>query len=179
MMIKFLSEKLSHALYNFSSADSGNVLITFTLALLPIMGVVGAAVDYSRANSDKAAMQAAIDATALWLSKNAATMTTAQLNQNATNHFNAVFTRTDVSNIAVTPTYTTSGGTQLVVTGTGSVPTKIMGLMGFSSLAINVSSTVIITGETRDCASLWCSTIPDRWQTVERLPRSRPPQTIS
>ena len=64
MMIKHLSEKLSHALHNFSSADSGNVLITFALALLPIMGVVGAAVDYSRANSDKTAMQAAIDATA-------------------------------------------------------------------------------------------------------------------
>jgi Flp pilus assembly protein TadG len=31
------------------------------------MGFVGAAVDYSRANSDKAAMQAAIDATALML----------------------------------------------------------------------------------------------------------------
>ena len=142
MTIKRLSEKLSRALHNFGSADSGNVLITFTLALLPIMGMVGAAVDYSRANSDKTAMQAAIDATALWLSKNAATMTTAQLNQNATNHFNAVFTRTDVTNIAVTPTYTTSGGTQLVVTGSGSVPTKFMGLMGFSSLAINVSSTV-------------------------------------
>jgi Flp pilus assembly protein TadG len=142
MTIKHLSEKLSRALHSFGSADSGNVLITFTLALLPIMGVVGAAVDYSRANSDKAAMQAAIDATALWLSKNAATLTAAQLNQNATNHFNAVFTRTDVTNIAVTPTYTTSGGTQLVVTGTGSVPTKFMGLMGFSSLAINVSSTV-------------------------------------
>ena len=53
-----------------------------------------------------------------------------------------MFTRTDVTNIAVTPTYTTSGGTQLVVTGSGSVPTKFMGLMGFSSLAINVSSTV-------------------------------------
>ena len=77
MTIKRLSEKLNHALHNFSSADGGNVLITFTLALLPIMGMVGAAVDYSRANSDKTAMQAAIDATALSLSKNVATMTTA------------------------------------------------------------------------------------------------------
>jgi Flp pilus assembly protein TadG len=66
MTIKHLSEKLRRALHSFSSADSGNVLITFTLALLPIMGAAGAAVDYSRANSDKTAMQAAIDATALW-----------------------------------------------------------------------------------------------------------------
>ena len=125
-----------------SRGQRANVLLTFSLALLPIMGFVGAAVDYSRANSDKAAMQAAVDATALWLSKNAATMTTAQLNQNATNHFNAVFTRTDVANIVITPTYTTSNGTQLVVTGAGSVATKFMGVVGFSSLNINVTSTI-------------------------------------
>jgi Flp pilus assembly protein TadG len=128
------ADRLRGVLSSFSHANSGNVVLTFSLALIPIVGFVGAAVDYSRANSDKAAMQAAVDATALWLSKNAATMTTAQLNQNATNHFNAVFTRTDVSNIVITPTYTSSQGTQLVVTGAGSVATKFMGLMGFSSL---------------------------------------------
>ena len=136
------TDKLRDVLRSFNHADSANVLLTFSVAVLPIMGFVGAAVDYSRANSDKAAMQAAVDATALWLSKNAATMTTAQLNQNATNHFNAVFTRTDVANIVITPTYTTSQGTQLVVTGAGSVPTKFMGLVGFSSLNINVTSTI-------------------------------------
>ena len=103
------TDKLRDVLRSFNHADSANVLLTFSVAVLPIMGFVGAAVDYSRANSDKAAMQAAVDATALWLSKNAATMTTAQLNQNATSHFNAVFTRTDVTSIVITPTYTTSG----------------------------------------------------------------------
>jgi Flp pilus assembly protein TadG len=136
------ADRLRGQLRAFSRADSANVLLTFSLTLLPIMGFVGAAVDYSRADSDKTAMQAAVDATALWLSKNAATMTIAQLNQNATNHFNAVFTRTDVTNIVITPTYTTSQGTQLVVTGAGSVATKFLGLMGFSSLGINVTSTI-------------------------------------
>src|SRR5436190_22924375 len=37
----------------------------FALALVPIVGFVGAAIDYSRANSVKVAMQAAVDATAL------------------------------------------------------------------------------------------------------------------
>jgi hypothetical protein len=36
-----------------------------------MVGFVGAAVDYSRANSVKIAMQAAIDATALMLSRDA------------------------------------------------------------------------------------------------------------
>ena len=39
----------------------GNVTITFALAIVPMVGFVGAAVDYSHANSVKAAMQAAAD----------------------------------------------------------------------------------------------------------------------
>src|SRR5947209_844982 len=110
MAIKHGSVKVVKGLQRFGRAEGGNVLVTFALLLVPLMGLVGAAVDYSRANSDKAAMQAAIDATALMLSKNAASLTSTQLSQNATSYFNAVFTRKDVSNIVITPTYTTSGG---------------------------------------------------------------------
>ena len=42
---------------------AGNVMMTFALATIPMIGFVGAAVDYSRGNSAKAAMQSAIDAT--------------------------------------------------------------------------------------------------------------------
>jgi Flp pilus assembly protein TadG len=47
------------------TADAGNVVITFTLALLPIMGAVGAAVDYSVANKARTELQAAADAAAV------------------------------------------------------------------------------------------------------------------
>ena len=39
----------------------------FALSIIPMIGLVGAAVDYSNANSVKAAMQAASDATALMM----------------------------------------------------------------------------------------------------------------
>jgi Flp pilus assembly protein TadG len=144
MAIKHFSDKLTQALRSFGGAQGGNVLLTFGLAIVPIMGLVGAAVDYSRANSDKAAMQAAMDATALMLSKGISTLTTAQINQKATDYFNALFTRTDVTNVVITPTYnsSTSAGSQIVVTGTGTVPTKFMKIMGYSSLNLTVSSTV-------------------------------------
>jgi Flp pilus assembly protein TadG len=142
MAITDFSDKLRNALRLFGRAERGNVVLLFSLAVLPVMGLVGAAVDYSRANSDKAAMQAAVDATALMLSKTVATMTSTQMNQAATNYFNSLFTRSEVTNVVITPTYTTSGGTQLVVTGTGNVPTKFLQLMKYSSLTINVSSTV-------------------------------------
>ena len=55
-------------------ANGANVTVTFALATVPLVGFVGAAVDYSHANSVKAAMQAAVDGTALMLSKQAASM---------------------------------------------------------------------------------------------------------
>ena len=56
------------------TTDGASVIPTFALALLPITGFVGAAVDYSRANSARTAMQAAVDATALMLSKTASSL---------------------------------------------------------------------------------------------------------
>jgi Flp pilus assembly protein TadG len=120
----------------------GNVVITFTLATVPVMGFVGSAVDYSRANSAKAAMQAAVDATALMLSKDASNLTSAQINSKASGYFTALFNRTEVTGIQIVPTYTTTNGAQLVVTGSGSVATTFMKVMGMSEMNINVSSTV-------------------------------------
>ncbi len=43
-------------------------------------------------------MQAALDSTALMLAKNAATSTSTQLNTDAANYFNALFTRPEATN---------------------------------------------------------------------------------
>ena len=102
-----LSESAKSWLKKLCNAKAGNVVITFALTIIPIVGFVGAAVDYSRANSAKAAMQAAVDGTALILSKEAQSLTTAQLNQKATAYFTALFNRTEVNNILITPTFTT------------------------------------------------------------------------
>ncbi|HEY6833574.1 MAG TPA: TadE/TadG family type IV pilus assembly protein, partial [Pseudolabrys sp.] len=86
-------KKLRHTLTRFAGARGGNVAITFAMATLPLIGGVGAAVDFSRANSVKSAMQAALDSTALMLSKEAATDTPAQLQANGTAYFKALFNR--------------------------------------------------------------------------------------
>jgi Flp pilus assembly protein TadG len=134
--------RLIDRLQALRAATEGQVVLTFAIATVPIIGFVGAAVDYSRANSDKAAMQAALDATALMLSKSVSTLTSSQMQQQATSYFNALFTRPEVINVAVTTSYTTSGGNQLVVSASGTVPTTFMKIPGFSSLNINASSAV-------------------------------------
>ncbi len=142
MFAKTLIAKLRNNVRKFSAAQGGNITIIFALTTIPVIGFVGAAVDYSRANSAKAAMQAAVDATALMLSKDAATLTATQMSDKAHAYFSALFHRTEVAGITITPVYTTTGGTQVVVTGSGTIPTSFTKVMGFKELAVNVSSTV-------------------------------------
>lgn len=124
-------------------AEAGNVGLMFALAIVPVMGMIGAAVDYSRANSVKADMQAALDATALAMAKNSSlpTMTQGQLNSNATTIFTALFNRPYAKNIAVTSTFTANPGA-LTVAGSATVSTVIMGIVGINQLNVASSATV-------------------------------------
>jgi Flp pilus assembly protein TadG len=47
------------------SDNRGNVAMTFGLAAIPIVGVMGVAIDYTRASHFRAALQSAVDASAL------------------------------------------------------------------------------------------------------------------
>lgn len=49
----------------FSHDRSGNVALAFGIALIPLIGLVGAAVDYSRASQARTHLQRAVDAAAL------------------------------------------------------------------------------------------------------------------
>src|SRR5262245_53579304 len=134
-----LLDRLMTRLRTFRAAEGGNIVFTFALALVPVIGFVGAAVDYSRGNSAKAAMQAAVDSTALMLSKEAQNLTTSELNQRATNYFKALLNRTEVNNILVTPTLTTpsQGSFKLDVVATGTVATTFTKILGKQQLNID------------------------------------------
>jgi Flp pilus assembly protein TadG len=133
--------KFRSALRAFRVAHAGNVAITFALATLPIIAMVGFAVDYSRANAVKAAMQAALDSTALMISKEAATDTNTQLQTNAQKYFLALFARPDATNVTVTANFTTDGGTSVVVNGATDVPTSILAAIGYGVITVSGSST--------------------------------------
>ena len=113
----------------------------FAIALIPMVGLIGASIDYSRANSVKSAMQASLDATALQLSKTAATLTTSQIQTSAVNQFNALFTRPEATGVTITSAFTSSTST-LVLTAAASVKTNFMGVLGISNMNVGISSTV-------------------------------------
>jgi hypothetical protein len=116
----------------------------FALAALPLLGFVGAAIDYSRAASTRSAMQAAIDASALMLSKDAQTMTPANLIQKAGDDFRAMFTRPEAYDIQVTPQFSqpAQGNFTLKVTASAKVDTKFAGLLGQPTISLSASTQV-------------------------------------
>src|SRR5690606_36918404 len=116
-------------LRDFRQAQGGNVAIIFGLAAIPVVGLMGAAADYSRANSAKAAMQAAVDATVLMLSKEVSGLTTAQLNDKAFKYVKANFNRPDAKNIVVTPTYS-QATSELTLLGEATLDTHFVSLLG-------------------------------------------------
>jgi len=115
---------------DFGAAKGGNVIMTFALASVPVIGGVGAAVDYSRANSAKAALQAAIDAAGLILSKQAQTLPEAQLASKATALVQANFNYPQAIDLVVTTTFTTvdSGSFKLNIDASAKVPTTFTGM---------------------------------------------------
>lgn len=131
---------------------SANVAITFALALVPIMAVVGAAVDYSRASAARTAMQSALDSVALNLSKEAANLSSAQLSQKAEAYFLANFSRSDVRNIKITATVQAGDQPSLTVSGTGTVDNAIMGILGSLMTDIGGSSTARWGGKNLEIA---------------------------
>lgn len=136
-----LVAKLRAALCNFLDGRRGNTTITFALAFIPIIGLVGAAIDYSRANSMRTQMQAAADTTALAISNNAPNQTASDLNTAANAFFNALFTRPDATNLQVNATYSSTSGSTVVVTATASMQTNIMGILGFHTIPLSTSAT--------------------------------------
>jgi len=116
----------------------------FAIALVPLVVAVGMALDYSRATSARAAMQAALDSTALMLSKEALKLEENQLNENATKYFKSLFTRTEVNNLSILTTFTRSQndrfGLDLKVSGT--INTTLLNLIGYDKLLLAVDTEV-------------------------------------
>ncbi|MEA2945136.1 MAG: hypothetical protein QOI40_466 [Alphaproteobacteria bacterium] len=133
---------------SFRNSKCGNVAPIFALAVIPTIGLTGMAVDYSRANSLKASVQSALDATALALAKSAATLsaqstpTDDKLQAAADAYFKALINHPEATIDPIKATYTSNNGTQLLLTATGHVPTAFTKFIGFNQLDVGSSATI-------------------------------------
>ena len=119
----------------------GGVAPMLAIAIVPLMGAVGASIDYTRANAARAAFQTALDSTALALSKTASTQSPGQIQTAATDIFTALFSRPEVQNVAVAAQYSTTAGSKLVLDGSATIPTAFLHILGFEQIAISATST--------------------------------------
>jgi hypothetical protein len=78
MAIQSSIDRLLADLRSMRTGERGNVLLTFALMLVPLVGAVGAAVDFSRANNIRSQLQAAADAASVaTVAKNSPAVTAA------------------------------------------------------------------------------------------------------
>lgn len=146
MFGKSLLNSAKRAAIDLVRADRGNVAMMFAVALVPLIGIIGTAVDYSRAVAARSAMQAALDTVALMVSKDAQanpSMTSAQATAAAQKYFDALYKESGTSNITITATYTqnTGMGSSIEVNGSAKVATDIMRYAGYTDMSVGTSST--------------------------------------
>ncbi len=140
MSVRTPLEKQPDSIRRFADERRGNVTTIFALLLLPMMGCAGAAIDFSRANSVKAAMQAALDATALILAKSAGSQTAKEIQSLGEDYFNAEFKRPEANNPKVKVDYT-QGSSTIELSGSASVKTSFLRVLGFKNLKVTAEST--------------------------------------
>jgi Flp pilus assembly protein TadG len=144
MLARGLADRVWRQTAAFRADRSGNVTLIFALALIPVFGAVGAAVDYSRGNSARTAMQAALDATALMVSREALDLKSYQVQQKAKTHFKAQFSRTDVKNLKLSFKMITNGPGDftIVAEATAKMDTAIARVIGHNELDLGATSQV-------------------------------------
>ncbi len=130
----------------FAGANQGNIAVIFAVAMVPLISFIGAAIDYSRANAARSSMQAALDSTALMLSKDLSqgTISTNDITTKAQAYFKALYTNKDakmVDPIHATYTASTTKGSTIELTGSGFIVSDFMQVAGFPTLGFNAGST--------------------------------------
>jgi Mg-chelatase subunit ChlD len=118
-----------------------SVIPTFVLGVAAIVGFVGAAIDYTRAASMRSAMLAALDSTALMLSRDADKLNPTDLTQKAHDYFIGQFTRPEANNVQVTTQLSSpqQGSFTLSVAASASMNTTVARVLGQTQ--INVAAT--------------------------------------
>jgi hypothetical protein len=132
--VKLSFLELRERIQAFRAAEGGNIAVIFALTLLPVMTGVGAAIDYSRANATKAAVQSALDSALLAGAKDgsstwktlAANVFTSNLAAKSFSVPDPSFSKDDANSF-----YTGSV--------TASVPTSMLGIIGINTLGVTAN----------------------------------------
>lgn len=128
-------------LWSGTDSQTGNVAILFALALLPIVGVTGAAIDYAMAFSNRTSLQKSLDSAALALAK-LMPLSQAQLDTQGWQIFQASLGHLSVSLQPADLKITTPGIGRLVLNVSTNYKASITGIVGVKSFPIGAHAEV-------------------------------------
>ena len=137
----------------FRNTDA-NVAMIFAISIIPVTIAAGAGLDLSRAMIVKSNLTEALDAAALSVASTSG-LTTAQMQTQAQNYFNANYTVSANYGVPATVSVAVSGQSVTVTTHVP-MPTTLMGIAGIHTVDVNASSTVV-WGQTK----LWVGLVLD------------------
>jgi Flp pilus assembly protein TadG len=161
--VRAFRDAVQKKIRHFGRQQAGSIPMMVGLAIIPVMGFMGAAVDYSTANKAKAKLGAAADAAALAaVDHQAISGTASDAQTTAQNVFNAQATNlgnATVNSVSVNVNDSTSGRTA-VVSYTATKPNLFMGSVGIPNTTINGSAT----------ASAGLSTYVDFYMLLDNTP---------
>jgi len=141
-------QRLRGFVVDFISDRSAVVAPMFALTLLPVMVATGAAIDYSRANTIRTSMQAALDAGLLAGARDGSS----NWSQVAGQVFTGNIEKRITTGISFTRSFS-RGQDGLLYQGTASaaVPTAFMGVIHIPSLSVSVRSTAKASDPDNSC----------------------------
>lgn len=119
----------------------GNVAVTFGLVIVPVIGLLGASVDYTRAATERTKLQAAVDATALAVIHLPPTSSADVVQATAQTFFSSIYAPPrNVAAPHISAAYTNQ---TLKLSVSENIPTSILGIIGTANVTIGAQSTTV------------------------------------
>lgn len=127
--------------WSFCNDRKGNIALSFALLLVPLIGAVGASLDYVRAYNTHSKMQSDLDTALLAAIKSVGSVDEAALQKRVEQWF-AVQTDISAANYQVTDIGIDATNFNITATARSTVPTTLMSVLGVKTVDVSVSSTV-------------------------------------
>lgn len=133
-----------------SRDEAGQIAVTFALVLVPILLAIGASIDISQAMTARTRLGEALDSAGLAVASTVG-LQDAQKTALASKFLYANYPGTEIGTVTeLTVTSVTSPAPGVRLTGTSRVKTSFMGLVGVSSLDVNVNVEVVSEAKSLD-----------------------------
>jgi Flp pilus assembly protein TadG len=123
------------ALSRFNTNNGGSVMPAFVIALVPVLALAGAGIDYTHVTNVRNSLQVALDVALLAAAKDGST----DWANVALNSFNANVNSGDAS--VATPTFTLDANRAYTGSASAAVPIKFGNLLGISSVNVQALGT--------------------------------------